>query len=430
VHFKLIYKDKKTKARVGELRTAHGAIRTPAFFPVGTQGTVKTLSGGELKTSGAQAILSNAYHLYLRPGLEVIRQAGGLHAFMGWDRPILTDSGGYQVMSLADLKKVSEEGVLFQSHIDGTSHLFTPEKVIEIQDVLGSDIMMVLDECLHYPCEYDYAGQSMERTLNWAQRSKEFFKARKSANHSPIPFPLTGSTGSLQAGGGACARGGNSTRPDGGKAKNIPPPLIDSASSLQAGGGGGEGDKPQTFPSLLFGIVQGSVYEDLRKACAKRLVEMDFDGYAVGGVSVGEPGILNYKVLDCTVPLLPEEKPRYLMGSGMPEDIVKAVARGVDIFDCVIPTRYGRNGTAFTGKGKLTVRNAEYTRDYSPLEEGCECYACRNHNRAYLRHLFNTNEMLGPRLVSLHNVHFFLGLMARIRKAILEGRFRETAILV
>ena len=357
MYFKLLHQDKKTKARVGELRTAHGVIRTPAFFPVGTQGTVKTLSGGELKTSGAQAILSNAYHLYLRPGLEVIRRAGGLHAFMGWDRPILTDSGGYQVLSLADLKKVSEEGVLFQSHIDGTSHLFTPEKVIEIQDALGSDIMMVLDECLHYPCEYDYAGQSMERTLNWAKRSKEFFKAK---------------------------------------------------------------------PSLLFGIVQGSVYEDLRRSCAQRLVEMDFDGYAVGGVSVGEPGILIYKVLDCTLPLLPKDKPRYLMGSGMPEDIVKAVTRGVDIFDCVIPTRYGRNGTAFTGKGRLTVRNAEYTRDCSPLEEGCECYACRNHSRAYLRHLFNTNEMLGPRLVSLHNVHFFLGLMARIRKAILEGRFGET----
>ena len=401
--FKLIYEDKQTKARVGELRTAHGVIHTPAFFPVGTQGTVKTLSGGELKTSGAQAILSNAYHLYLRPGLEVIKRAGGLHAFMGWDRPILTDSGGYQVLSLADLKKVSEEGVLFQSHIDGTSHLFTPEKVIEIQQVLGSDIMMVFDECLQYPCEYDYAGQSMERTLNWAKRSKEFFKAQKSANRSPVPYSPAP----------AC--------PDGGGAKNVPPPLM--------GGGKGEGVHPQTFPApklgFLFGIVQGSVYEDLRKTCAKRLVEMDFDGYAVGGVSVGEPGILSYKVLDCTLPLLPKDKPRYLMGSGMPEDIVKAVARGVDIFDCVIPTRYGRNGTAFTGKGRLTVRNAEYARDYSPLEEGCECYTCHNHSRAYLRHLFNTNEMLGPRLVSLHNVHFFLGLMAKVRKAILEGRFGE-----
>ncbi len=353
--FELLHREKKTQARSGKLHTAHGTILTPCFMPVGTQGTVKAVLPSMLKESGAQIILSNAYHLFLRPGIEVIKKCGGLHKFISWDRPILTDSGGYQIFSLALLRKITDEGVEFQSHIDGFRHFLTPEDVIGIQRGLGSDIMMQLDECVHYPCTRDQARVAMERTIDWAVRSRKVISERE----------------------------------------------------------------------LLFAIVQGATYDDLRLECAKRLVEMDFPGYAIGGVSVGEPSELIYNIVGLTAPKLPEDKPRYLMGVGMPDDIIEAVERGVDMFDCVIPTRYGRNGTAFTSEGKLVVRNAPYIEDCRPLDPECDCYTCKNFSRAYLRHLFNTEEILGPELVSLHNVHFYLSISRKMREAIEKDQFPE-----
>jgi queuine tRNA-ribosyltransferase len=359
--FNLIQKDKDTSARLGRLITAHGEIETPCFMPVGTQGSVKTLSPQELKTIGSQIILANAYHLFLRPGMEVIKKAGGVHNFISWDKPILTDSGGYQIFSLALLRKITDEGVSFQSHIDGTRHLLRPEDVMDIQKTLHSDIIMPLDECVHYPCAKDQAVVAMERTLAWAKRSK------------------------ASAG-------------------------FDAARDAQ---------------QLLFGIVQGATHEVLRKECAERMVAIGFDGYALGGVSVGEPKHLSYTIVNCTVAYLPEDKPRYCMGVGLPEDIVEHVTSGVDMFDCVVPTRYGRNGSAFTSAGKITIRNAPYIDDFLPLDSECDCYTCKNFSRAYLRHLFNTGEMLGLRLVSLHNVHFYLALMRKIRQAIRNQSYRE-----
>lgn len=356
VPFTVIHQDRNSGARRGELLTLHGKIDTPCFMPVGTQGAVKGLSPKELKGCGAQIILSNAYHLFLRPGTDVIKRAQGLHNFMNWPKPILTDSGGYQIFSLALLRKIQDEGVQFQSHIDGEKHLLTPEDVIRIQQDLGSDVIMPLDECVHYPCAKDYAQTAATRTVDWARRSQ------------------------------AAA-----------------------------------GEKKQ----LLFGIIQGATYEDLRRDCARQLIEIDFDGYAIGGVSVGEPKNLRYNIINLVSGLLPRDKARYLMGVGTPEDIIEVVEFGLDMFDCVIPTRYGRNGTAFTRRGKLTVRNSPYAQDFSPLDPGCSCYACRDFSRAYLRHLFNTDEMLGARLVSLHNVHFYLELMRNIREAILEDSFLE-----
>jgi queuine tRNA-ribosyltransferase len=354
--FKLIHQDKNNKARFGKLVTAHGEIDTPCFMPVGTQGTVKTLSPRELKDCGAEIVLSNTYHLFLRPGMEVIQKAGGLHSFMSWPGPILTDSGGYQIFSLALLRTVNDRGVEFQSHIDGMKHFLTAEDVIGIQQDLGSDIVMPLDECVHYPCAQDHARVAMQRTLNWAQRSKAVFDDSR---------------------------------------------------------------------QLLFGIIQGATYEDLRRESSQRMVKMDFSGYAIGGVSVGEPKNLRYNIINLVSGFLPQDKPRYLMGVGLPEDIIQAVELGLDMFDCVVPTRYGRNGTAFTSVGKLTVRNAAFSQDFKVLDPECECYTCKNFTRAYLRHLFNTEEMLGLRLVSLHNVHFFLELMRKIREAIAKDTFLE-----
>ncbi|MFA6355476.1 MAG: tRNA guanosine(34) transglycosylase Tgt [Candidatus Omnitrophota bacterium] len=350
-------RDTGTRARAGKLRTSHGEFETPAFMPVGTQATVKTLSNDELKECGVQILLSNAYHLYLRPGEDIIRNAGGLHKFMGWDRPILTDSGGFQVFSLAVLRKVSDEGVEFRSHIDGSKHFLTPEKMVGFQTALGSDIMMVLDECVQYPCEHETAKRAVKRTLDWARLSKSAFKA-------------------------------------------------------------GNGQH-------LFGIVQGASYKDLRQECAEELVKMDFDGYALGGLAVGEPREITREITGFTTDLLPEDKPRYLMGVGEPHDILEAVSSGIDMFDCVIPTRNGRNGTAFTSDGRFSVRNAGNSDDLRPIEEGCGCYACKNHTRSYIRHLFNTDEILGLKLVSLHNVYFYQKLMREIRKAITDGKFTE-----
>lgn len=354
--FTVIHHEARCKARLGELSTLHGLVHTPAFMPVGTQGTVKALTPKELDEGGAEIILSNAYHVFLRPGLDVIQKMGGLHKFMSWPKPILTDSGGYQVFSLALLRKVKDEGVEFQSHIDGFKHFLSPEDVIGIQETLGSDIMMPLDECVHYPCAKDQAEVAMRRTIAWLKRSA----ARKRDNGL-----------------------------------------------------------------LLFGIVQGATFMDLRKESVKQTVDIGLDGYSVGGVSVGEPEALRQEVVLLAAAELPLDKPRYLMGVGTPEDILNAVEHGFDMFDCVIPTRYGRNGTAFTSHGKLTVRNAAFALDSEPLDKNCSCYACQNFSRGYLRHLFNTEEILGLRLVSLHNVHFYLAMMRQAREAIKNNRFME-----
>jgi len=371
--FKLIHKDTSSKARLGVLKTAHGEINTPVFMPVGTQGTVKAISDAELKEIGAEIILGNTYHLYLRPGLDIIKKAGGLHKFMGWDLPVLTDSGGYQVFSLAKLRKLSDSGAEFSSHIDGSKHVLTPERVIEIQQVLGSDIMMVFDECVHYPAARDYVEQSLALTTRWARRSKEFFTSH--------PGP----------------RG--------------------------TGAGAGEPRATSDGRQLLFGIVQGSTYPDLRKKAVEDLLAIGFDGYAIGGVSVGEPQDLIYEIAEHTASLLPEDRPRYLMGVGTPPDILEAIARGCDMFDCVVPTRNGRNGQAFTAAGDLQLRNAAYKEDFRPIDEGCDCFACKHHTRAYIRHLFNTEELLGLRLVSLHNLRFYVRLIQLSREAIRQDRF-------
>ncbi len=363
--FTLIHKDESTKARLGRLETGHGEIDTPTFMPVGTQGSVKTLSPKELKEADSQIILGNAYHLYLRPGLEIIKNAGGLHKFISWDKPILTDSGGYQIFSLAGFRKIKDEGVEFQSHLDGSRHFLTPEKVIEIENVLGSDIMMPLDECAPYPCDHKHAKTAMERTTYWARRAKSF---------------------------------------------------VSRPSSIV----------PQ---QLLFGIIQGATYEDLRRQSAEEIVETGFDGYALGGLSVGEPKDSRYKIISFTVDFMPELSPRYLMGLGTPEDILQAVRLGMDMFDCVIPTRYGRNGTAFTSEGKIVIRNGLYAQDLSPLDRSCDCYTCKNFSRSYLRHLFNVEEILGLHLVSYHNIYFYNRLLKSIRQAIKENRLKEFSLI-
>ncbi|ABY92746.1 tRNA guanosine(34) transglycosylase Tgt [Thermoanaerobacter brockii subsp. lactiethylicus] len=357
IKYRLIKKDSRTNARLGILETPHGVIETPVFMPVGTQATVKAMTPEELKEIGATIILSNTYHLYLRPGHKIIEKAGGLHRFMNWDRAILTDSGGFQIFSLSSLRKIKEEGVEFRSHIDGSKHFFTPEKVIEIQNALGSDIIMSFDECAPYPADYEYVKNSMELTIKWAERGK---KAHKN-----------------------------------------------------------------TEKQALFGIVQGGIYEDLRKECAQRLVEMDFPGYSIGGLSVGEPKNVMYDIVDLTTEYLPENKPRYLMGVGSPDDLIEGVIRGVDMFDCVLPTRIARNGTVFTSKGKLIVRDAPYAEDFSPLDEECDCYTCKNYSRAYIRHLFKANEILAARLATIHNLYFLIKLMERIREAIRQDRLLE-----
>ena len=372
------------------MTTAHGEVNTPVFMPVGTQGTVKAISTQELKDIGAEIILGNAYHLYLRPGLDVIGKAGGLHKFMGWDQPILTDSGGYQIFSLATLRKLSDEGAEFSSHIDGSKHFITPEKAIDIQRILGSDIMMILDECVHYPAARDYVEQSLALTTKWARRAKDYFVNGLTGSRLGRNYPSS----AVEKNNFALARTINQTR-----------------SSINH--------------QLLFGIVQGSTYLDLRKKAVEDLLEIGFDGYAIGGVSVGEPENLIHEVAAHTASLLPQDKARYLMGIGTPPDIIEAIGSGVDMFDCVVPTRNGRNGQAFTWDGYLQLRNAEYKEDFRPIDEKCDCFACKNHTRSYIRHLFNTEELLGLRLVSLHNLHFYVKLIQLSRKAIREDRFGD-----
>jgi len=358
LQYRLIKKCSTTKARLGQIFTPHGEIQTPIFMPVGTQATVKTMTPEELKEIDAQIILSNTYHLYLRPGQELIKEAGGLHQFMNWNRPILTDSGGFQVFSLGDLREISEEGVEFRSHLDGSKHFISPEKAMEIQNALGADIIMAFDECPPYPSDYAYAQSSLERTTRWAKRCQEAHQRKDQA---------------------------------------------------------------------LFGIIQGSTYRELREQSAREITALDFPGYALGGLSVGEPKEIMHEVLDYTVPWLPEDKPRYLMGVGSPQDLVIGVARGIDMFDCVLPSRVARNGTLFTSQGRVVIKNAQYARDFTPLDSECSCYTCKNYTRAYLRHLFKAEEILGLRLATLHNLHFLLDLMGKIRRSLAEDNFSSFA---
>lgn len=353
-YFEILKKD--GKSRRGLIRTEHGPVNTPVFMPVGTHGVVKAMTHKDLKEMGIEIILANAYHLYLKPGDETIRDLGGIQKFSGWDGPFLTDSGGYQIFSLGNLRTVKEDGVLFRSHIDGSLHFLTPERVIEIQDNIGADIVMCLDECIPYPSSFEYTERSTELTTRWARRAKEVQRGKK---------------------------------------------------------------------SLLFGIVQGGFYEVLRLKSAHDLIDIGFDGYAIGGLSVGEPKSLMWRMVDVVLDVLPEDKPRYLMGLGFPEDIVEGVKRGIDMFDCVIPTRLARNGNLFTWNGRINIKNAKYKKDESPIDESCKCYTCRTHSRAYLRHLLVSHELTSFYLNTIHNLFFYSSLMKRIRDAIERGNFES-----
>ncbi len=364
MQFTLEKSDKSTKARAGLLRTAHGEILTPAFMPVGTNATVKTLTAREVWETGARMVLANAYHLYLRPGTEVIAEAGGIHKFANWQGSVLTDSGGYQVYSLADLRKTTDEGVHFKSHLDGSAHFFTPEKVIEIERALGPDIMMPFDECPPSEAPRDVIERAVGRTLAWAARSMEHF-AKTSARHG--------------------------------------------------------------YEQSLFLIVQGGTHRDLRESCAQKLVEMNAEGYAIGGLAVGEPNEVMYEVTNWMTEILPANKPRYLMGVGTPIDLIESIARGVDLFDCVLPTRNARNGQLFTRDGKINITNAKWKKDFSPIDAETNSYASQNFSKSYLAHLFNANEILGLTLATMHNVAFYEQLVVEARERILDGTFQEWA---
>ena len=357
VTYELIKTDTRTKARRGRVTTPHGTIETPVFMPVGTAATVKAMRPEEIKELGAEIILSNTYHLYLRPGHEIVKAAGGLHKFMNWDRPILTDSGGFQVFSLGAMRKIREEGVEFRSHIDGSKHMLSPEKSMEIQNALGSDIIMAFDECAPYPADRQYVKDSLERTTRWLRRCKEYHQ--------------------------------------------------------------------NTDRQSLFGIMQGGMYTDLRRESAEQIVELDLPGYAIGGLSVGEPKPLMYEIMDECVDYLPKEKPRYLMGVGRPDCLFEGVERGIDMFDCVLPTRIARHGMAMTSQGRVNIKNAAYEKDFTPLDPNCDCYTCRNYSKAYLRHLFKADEILSSMLMTNHNLHFLVNTMKNIRKSIEEDRFLE-----
>ena len=383
------------------MTTAHGDVETPAFMPVGTQGAVKGVTHRDLESLGAEILLCNTYHLYLRPGDQLIARRGGLHAFIGWDKPILTDSGGYQVFSLATRRTVDEEGAHFRSHLDGSPHLLTPEKAADIQAHLGSDIAMVLDECLAHPADARAARASMERTLRWARRSRDRFRRLYDGGQVPVQVQGTGPRT------GTGTDRGTST----GTGDRSPYVVVTNPGQAQ------------------FGIVQGSVFPDLRAESAERTVDIGFDAYAIGGLSVGEPIDVMYDVVARTVPKLPAGLPRYLMGAGTPEDLVEAVARGVDLFDCVLPTRNGRNGQLFTSEGRINIKNARYAEDDRPPDPNCQCYTCRTCSRAYLRHLFATGEMNAATLNTLHNLHFYLDTLRRIRESLTFGRFESFRLL-
>jgi queuine tRNA-ribosyltransferase len=358
IRFRIVAEDRETRARAGELLTRHGVVETPVFMPVGTQATVKTMAPSDLEEIGAKIVLANAYHLYLRPGTEIVRGAGGVHRFMGWDGAVLTDSGGFQIWSLASLNRVTEEGLEFRSHLDGSRHFMSPEENVRVQREIGADVIMALDECVPYPAERSFAERSHALTLRWAERAL-----------------------------GAWRR-------DPGE-------------------------------QALFGIVQGSTYADLRRESARTLAAMDFPGYAVGGLSVGEPKSAMREMVDVVVGELPLDRPRYFMGQGFPEDIIGSVAQGIDMFDCVMPTRNARKGCVFTSHGRLVIKNAAYAADFGPLDPECSCYTCRNFSRAYVRHLFNAEETLAGRLATLHSLTFYVRMMRDMRRAIVEGRFGE-----
>ena len=374
--FEVLTKDSKTRARRGRLHTAHGVIETPVFMPVGTQATVKSMTSDELRDLNVEIILCNSYHLFLRPGHETVSQLGGLHRFMAWDRPILTDSGGYQVFSLSSLRDINEAGVRFQSHLDGSTHFLSPEIAVDVQMALASDIMMILDDCLAYPASHFETENSMRRSLVWAERCKKHFEGKKGDRS-----------------------------------------LISCTSEIS--------DLSPFFPQDLFAIVQGGIYHDLRKESAARLITMDFPGYAIGGLAVGEPKPLMYEIIDQVEPHLPAEKPRYLMGVGTPADLAEAVALGVDMFDCVMPTRHARNGWLFTSDGHIVIKHAKYKDDAGPIDATCGCRVCRKYSRAYLRHLFIANEILSSVLNTIHNLHFYLDTIRRIRQFIEFHRFDE-----
>src|ERR1044071_4528313 len=378
--FAVVAADQHSRARRGRVTTAHGVIDTPAFMPIGTQGSVKSVSPRELRESRAQIILGNTYHLFVRPGLDVIEHFGGLHNFMNWDGPILTDSGGYQIFSLAKLRKITKEGVAFQNHLDGTRTFISPEIAMEIQAALGSDIAMVLDECVPYPCEYDYAAKSAELTTRWAKRCRDWGKENAQRSTPNTQRSTEEAT----------------------------------ASQLSTNNS-----------QLVFGIIQGGTFDDLRRASAQAIVDLDFDGYAVGGVSVGEPEEEMMRAVESAEPLLPRDKPRYAMGLGTPPQMLEMIARGMDMFDCVLPTRLARNGTAFTAIGTLNLKNAEFALDKKPIEENCACHACREFTRGYIRHLIKAEEILGLRLITLHNLYFYLNLMSQARTEIERGTFDQ-----
>jgi queuine tRNA-ribosyltransferase len=361
LHFELITTDPGTGARLGKIITSHGEIATPVFMPVGTTGTVKAITQQELKSLGAEIILGNTYHLYLRPGHELIHELGGLHRFISWDRPILTDSGGFQVFSHSELRRISEDGVAFRSHLDGSQHFLSPEKAIEIQQALGADVIMAFDECTPYPADFLVARDSMERTLRWADRCKRAFDSGTGKWHAR--------------------------------------------------------------PQWLFGIGQGGIYPELRHECMNRLMDLEFPGYAIGGLSVGEPKDVMFSVVAESTRWMPVDKPRYLMGVGTPLDLVECIALGVDMFDCVMPTRHARNGWLFTSAGHIVIKNARYARDERPVDEACPCGVCRNYSRAYLRHLFQANEILSAMLNTHHNLYFYLDTLRQIRDAIASHRF-------
>lgn len=360
--FQIKYSDNKSKARIGQFETSHGIVQTPVFMPIGTIGTVKTLSPDDLIAQGAQMILSNTYHLYLKPGLKVLKEFGGLHNFIKWDGSLLTDSGGYQVYSLNQLRTIIDEGVEFKSHWDGSAHLFTPEKVVDIQRIIGSDIMMVLDQCISNPSDFASAESANKLTIDWARRSRDHFLTTK---------PAYG------------------------------------------------------FNQFQFGIVQGGIYPELRKHSIVDLVSLDFEGYAIGGLAVGESSEDRWKITDICINLLPENKVRYLMGVGKPDDLLNAIEFGVDMFDCVIPTRNARNGSLFTPEGVINITNAQFIKDKNPIEKQCSCYTCQNFSRAYLRHMYNVNEIFGLRLGTIHNIHFYLDLIKNARQAISDGKFMD-----
>jgi len=398
MRFEIIARDTESRARAGVLHTPHGLVETPVFMPVGTAGTVKAIAQDQLEQLGAEIVLANTYHLYLRPGHEVVRELGGLHHFMSWPHAILTDSGGYQVMSMKELSRVTEDGVAFRSHLDGSAHFLTPELAVDIQHALGSDIMMILDECVEYPASHETLHRAMKLTGRWAARAKEhWLEVRESGLEK------------RELGVGNRESGQPSARTNAGRPR-------DTSALLPT---------PDSLLPMLFGIVQGGTDKSLRRESAEDIIEVGFDGYAIGGLSVGEPKSETCDVAEYTADLLPGDRPRYLMGVGTPEDLVECVARGIDMFDCVMPTRNARNGTAFTSQGKLVVKNAAYAKDQAPLDPACECPVCRRYTRAYIRHLFLAHEMLGAMLTTSHNIYFYLDTMRRIRQAIVSGGFQE-----